>query len=164
MATTSPLARPRRAKPAATRRAPAATCPIVSVRPLGPSMSTGWSARSRACRRMKLEYDTSGIATSACGLRKITMALMLHRQRGRAHAQGLARLQRVGWTVTHRRDGAGDEAFSRRRRRSRRDHGDAIDDRRRIPRRAAWLRARLALCAAPPVLDLALGDRRDRGR
>src|SRR2546425_916083 len=77
MATTSPFLNPRRARPAAIRRAPPATCPCVSVRPLGPSTRTGRSARSRACRRMKLEYGTSGIGTSGCGLRKITVALIL---------------------------------------------------------------------------------------
>src|SRR6266567_2853612 len=77
MATTSPFVKPRRARPAAIRRAPPATCPCVSVLPLGPSTMTGRSARSRACRRMKLEYGTSGMATSGCGLRKITVALIL---------------------------------------------------------------------------------------
>src|SRR5205809_8042390 len=77
MATTSRLVKPRRARPAAIRRAPPATCPCVSVRPLGPSTRTGRSARSRASRRMKLEYGTSGIGTSGCGLRKITGAPIL---------------------------------------------------------------------------------------
>src|SRR5207245_1855985 len=36
-----------------------------------------FAARSRSCRRMKLEYGTSGMGTSGCGLRKITVALIL---------------------------------------------------------------------------------------
>src|SRR3989442_613008 len=77
MATTSRLVKPRRARPAAIRRAPPATCPCVSVRPLGPSTRTGRSARSRSCRRMKLEYGTSGMGTSGCGLRKVPVAFIL---------------------------------------------------------------------------------------
>src|SRR2546425_4600152 len=63
-ASTSPRRNPRAVSPAASRSTPAASCPYVSARPLGPSISAGWSARSAAPASTKRCSATSGTGTS----------------------------------------------------------------------------------------------------
>src|SRR5213592_5177980 len=69
-ASTSPGTKPRAARPAATRSAPPASCPYVSVRPLAASIRAGLSPSAAACASTKRCTTMSGIAMSGCGLLK----------------------------------------------------------------------------------------------
>src|SRR5207247_1591455 len=69
-ASTSPGAKPRAASPVATRSAPPASCPYVSVRPLAASIRAGLSPSAAARASTKRCTTMSGIAMSGCGLLK----------------------------------------------------------------------------------------------
>src|SRR5213075_66971 len=71
MPNTSPLRKPRAAKPAATRRTDRSNSLNVITRPVNPSMTAGRSLNLAASRKTNSVKETFGMVTSGNGPRKI---------------------------------------------------------------------------------------------
>ena len=92
IATTWPAPNPRAVSPPASRLTVSTSCRPVSVRPVGPSISTGASSRPAKPAKTQALIDWRGIAMSGNGLRW-TFMRRAPRDDGDDGKRGIARAQ-----------------------------------------------------------------------